>query len=183
MAEQRYVQQYDKIWESSFFACINNKTVCLLCGYQPSVVKKFVIDKHYKSKHVKDYAKYVDQEKFNLIEALKLVYKESRNESSDSDNDTLSSKKATIASYSISHLISKHSKPFTEGEFVKECLIEAVKSFGNSLTLSEAISIPLSKNTVASRINHIASSIEEKLKSLLETCSYFFLCLDESTDN
>ena len=41
----------------------------------------------------------------------------------------------------------------------------------------------MSKNTVVSRINHIASSIEEKLKYLLATCSYFSLCLDESTDN
>jgi len=51
------------------------------------------------------------------------------------------------------------------------------------LTLQEAASIPLSANTVKSRINCIASSLQEKLKSLLESCSYFSLCLDESTDN
>lgn len=95
----------------------------------------------------------------------------------------MSSAKAVTASYAISRLIAKNSKPFTEGEFVKECLIEAVKSFGNSLTLSKASSIPLSRKTVTSRITHIASSIEEKLKYLLATCSYFSLCLDESTDN
>jgi len=51
------------------------------------------------------------------------------------------------------------------------------------LTLQEAASIPLSANTVKSRINCIASSLQEKLKSLLESCVYFSLCLDESTDN
>jgi len=152
------------VWEDSFFACISNKTICLLCGYEPSILKKFVIEKHYKGKHFKEYSKYVDQEKFNLIEGLKLVYGENCSLVLDIDNDATSSAKAVTASYSTSHLIAKNSKPFTEGEFVKECLIEAVKSFGNSLTLSEASSIPLSKKTVASRIIHIASSLEEKLK-------------------
>jgi len=69
-----------------------------------------------------------------------------------------------------------------EGQFVKECLIAAVQSFEESLTLQKAASIPLSANTVKSRINCIASSLQEKLKFLLES-SYFLLCLDESTDN
>ncbi|XP_070171334.1 protein FAM200C-like [Polyergus mexicanus] len=119
-------------------------------------------------------------------QSLKLVYEEgySDNTNFEIDNNAVSSEKAVTASYAISHLIAKHSKPFTEGAFVKECLIEAVKSFGNSLTLAEATSIPLNKKTVAARVTHIAYSIEEKLiKDLLATCSYFSLCLDESTDN
>ena len=79
--------------------------------------------------------------------------------------------------------IAKYSKPFIEGDFIRECLIEAIKSFSNSLTLAKASSIPLTKKTVASRIHNITCSIEEKLKYLLGSCSYFSLCLDESTDN
>ena len=56
---------------------------------------------------------------------------------------------------------------------------EAIKSFDNSLII-KAASIPLTKKTVASRIHSIACSIEEKLKCLLASCSYFSLCLDES---
>lgn len=51
------------------------------------------------------------------------------------------------------------------------------------MTLQEAASIPLSQRTVKSRINDIASSLENKLKYLLDSCSYFSLCIDESTDN
>ena len=131
------------MWEDSFFACISNKTICLLCGYQPSVVKKFVIEKHYIRKHFKEYSKYVDEEKFNLIEGLKLVYQEGCNPIFEVDNNASSSAKAVTAPYAMSRHIAKHSKPFTKGEFIKECLIEAVKSFGNLLTLSEASSIPL----------------------------------------
>jgi len=78
--------------------------------------------------------------------------------------------------------LQKIPNPF-EGKFIKECIIAAVKSFGNSLTLEEAAGIPLSDKTVKSKIDDIASSLEKKLKSLLASCSFFSLCLDESTDN
>ncbi|XP_011872403.1 PREDICTED: general transcription factor II-I repeat domain-containing protein 2A-like, partial [Vollenhovia emeryi] len=138
--------------------------------------------RHYKVKHSNEYSQYVDEEKFNLIEGLKLIYQEGRSPNSDTVNATPSAN-ALTASYAISNLIAKNTKPFCEGKFVKECLIAAVESFGNSLTLEEAASIPLSDKTVKSRIIDIASSLERKLKSLLESCRFFSLCLDESTDN
>ncbi|KYQ54041.1 General transcription factor II-I repeat domain-containing protein 2B [Trachymyrmex zeteki] len=133
----------------NFFALICNKTTYLLYGYQPSIVKKYILCRHYNNIHV---------------------------------DNTASLTRALTASYAISHVIAKHSKPFTDGEFVKKCLIAAVQSFEGSLTLEEAASIPLSKNTVKFRINCIASSLQDELKFLLE-CSFFSLCLDESTDN
>ncbi|XP_076238656.1 general transcription factor II-I repeat domain-containing protein 2A-like [Calliopsis andreniformis] len=103
-------------------------------------------------------------EKFELIEGLKLVNTEN-------------------PSYAISLLIAKKGKPFTEGDFVKKCLTEAVSAFGNSISFEEAASIPLSDKTVASRISDISLSIEEKLSALLNTCRYFSVRLHESTDN
>ena len=106
-----------------------------------------------------------------MIQQLKFVYQEACNSSSDT---ITSSTKAITALYAIFHVIAKHSKPFTDDEFVKECLIATVQSFRDSLTLEEAASILLSANAVKSRINCIASSLQEKLKSLLESCSFFY---------
>ena len=36
------------------------------------------------------------------------------------------SENATFASYEVAHLIAKHGKPFSDGEFVKECLMKVV---------------------------------------------------------
>ena len=36
------------------------------------------------------------------------------------------SENATYASYEVAHLIAKHGKPFSDGEFVKGCLIKVV---------------------------------------------------------
>ena len=56
------------------------------------------------------------------FQGLKLFCQEDCSSSSDT---TTSSTKAITASYAISHVIAK-SKSFTDGEFVKECLIVVV---------------------------------------------------------
>ena len=62
------------------------------------------------------------------------------------------SEKVLIASYAILNLIAKNLKPFSDGKFVKECLIAIVESFRNSVTLVEASSISLSdKNKIVIR--------------------------------
>ncbi|EZA53800.1 hypothetical protein X777_06864, partial [Ooceraea biroi] len=75
-----------------------------------------------------------------------------------------SSVKAFTAWYTISNLIAKNSKPFCEGKFVNKCLIAVVESFGNSLTLEEAASIPLNDKTVKLRIDDSISSSLESVK-------------------
>lgn len=183
-SKQKYKQWYRKVWENYFFAAICGETVCLLCGFKPSTIRQDKIQRHYKRKHFREYAQYVGLEKHNLIEGLKLVFQQSRDVNVESKvEDGTSSKKALTASYKISHMIAKHSKPFSEGTFIKDCMIEAVNAFGGSLNIEDVSSISLSDKTVASRIVNIAGCIEDELQSLLATCSYFSLCLDESTDN
>jgi hypothetical protein len=180
--EKNYKQPFAKTWEDSFFACIANRIVCLLCGFEPTCVKKYVIHRHYECKHSKEYSVYVGHEKSALIAALQLVYQQRFDAMSEvCDNEHIQDK--TIrASYAISHLIAKHSRPFTDGVFIKDCIRAAVKAFGNTVTSEDINNIALSRDTVRSRIIIIACFIEEKLKSLLATCTYFSLCLDESTD-
>jgi len=89
------VQFFDKVWEEIFFASIHSKTTCLLCGYQPSVVKKYVLHRHYNIKHSKNYSIYVDKEKSDIIEGLKLIYQEGC--SSHVDNATSSEKALTTS--------------------------------------------------------------------------------------
>ncbi|KAG5324769.1 GTD2A protein, partial [Pseudoatta argentina] len=66
-------------------------------------------------------------------------------------------------------LIAQNSKLFIEGVFVKNCIVEAVKAFGNSLTLEEAMNIRLSARTITSRIDDISYSIRDKLSTGLDT--------------
>ena len=67
---------------------------------------------------------------------------------------------ATKTSFVISHKIAKNSKPFSEGEFVKECLVDSA-----ALICPEKKAafeqVPLSRRTVTRRIEDIAGILRE----------------------
>jgi len=116
--EKKYVQGFDKSWGVNyFFSYISDRTICLLCGFKPLTVKKFVIERHFKNSHSERYSNYFNSEKLNIIEGLKLVHQEDLIASSNDDDS--SSQKSLQTSYAISLLIAQNSKPFTENTFVK----------------------------------------------------------------
>ena len=77
------------------------RRIFLVCGYQPSVIKKntIFIDIIISS----EYSKYVDKEKFDLIERLKLVHQQSCNSSSfvACDNATTYFSEKALTSYAF----------------------------------------------------------------------------------
>ncbi|XP_065662992.1 general transcription factor II-I repeat domain-containing protein 2-like [Hydra vulgaris] len=85
------------------------------------------------------------------------------------------------ASYNLAHLIAFHSRPFIDGEFIKNCLIktakilcpEKIKDFNN---------ISLSRNTVAERVNDIATDLRSQLTKICKDIEAFSIAVDESTD-
>ena len=85
------------------------------------------------------------------------------------------------ASYIVSEKIAKHSKNYSDGEFVKDCLIvvaeclcpEKRKDFDN---------ISLSQRTITRHIEELATNIESTLKELASKFVCYSLAIDESTD-
>ncbi|KAI6660135.1 hypothetical protein LOD99_10527 [Oopsacas minuta] len=86
-----------------------------------------------------------------------------------------------VASYNISLLIAKSGKPHTMGEnLILPAIQEAVTTVMHSDGRSVIKSMPLSNDTVARRINLMASDVEKTLYSILKTTE-FSLQIDEST--
>ena len=85
------------------------------------------------------------------------------------------------ASYIVSEKIAKHSKNYSDGEFVKECL-QAVVDILCPGRKKEIDNISLSRRTVTRRIDELATNIEMGLKELASKFKYFSLAIDESTD-
>ena len=74
------------------------------------------------------------------------------------------SEAAVHASYVLSELIAKHSKPFTEGDFIKECLIKAAEIVcPGSVKAFQVIS--LTRNTVAERVTDLAGNLSDQIKA------------------
>ena len=92
-----------------------------------------------------------------------------------------SNKDSVRASFVISEMIAKSSRPFTEGLFVKECLVKASDILCPSeIKLFEGLS--LSPNTVASRVADLAANVEEQLVATAKDFESFSIAFDESTD-
>ena len=72
-------------------------------------------------------------------------------------------------------------KPFTDGEFVKECLLTAV-DFVCPEKKSLFADISLSARTVTRRIEDLSADVKLSLKELTRQFEFFAIALDESTD-
>ncbi|KAG6922308.1 GTF2I repeat domain containing 2B [Chelydra serpentina] len=78
-------------------------------------------------------------------------------------------------------MIAKSSRPFTEGLFVKECLMKASEILcPDRKKVFEGIS--LSANTVACRITDLADNVQKQLIQISKDFEAFSIALDEHTD-
>ena len=83
-------------------------------------------------------------------------------------------------SFKLSEAIAEKGKPFSDGEFIKHCLlIFAELSCPEKKHLIEQT---LSRYTVARRIDTMACHLEAALAENINKFSHFSLALDESTD-
>ena len=85
------------------------------------------------------------------------------------------------ASYIVAEKIAKYSKTYSDGEFIKECLL-AVSEIVCPEKKKDFENISLSRRTVTRRIEELGSDIESSLMKLCLKFESFSLAIDESTD-
>ncbi|GCC41366.1 hypothetical protein chiPu_0025430, partial [Chiloscyllium punctatum] len=84
-------------------------------------------------------------------------------------------------SYIISHTIARNSKPFSDGEFIKECLLDSAELI--RLEKKKAFeNVPFSRRTVTRRTGDIARNLELQLQHRVVNFDFFSVALDESCD-
>ena len=164
---------FNKKWTAKYlFTEVGGKAVCLVCGERIAVFKDFNLSRHYETKHAEKYKSLTDSEKAGTSEALlaKLQKQQGYFTKLHTSRDA-----ATKTSFVISHKIAKNSKPFSEGEFVKECLVD-----------SAALICPEKKEAFEqvplSRLENIEGNLELQLQREVASFDFFSLALDESCD-
>ena len=161
-----------------FFIQIKEKPMCLLCSEPVSVMKEYNVKRHYISKHSSLYDSFQGQRRKQEVGKLIKELKEQQTifvKKRDDTDDIIR------ASYIVSEKIAKHSKNYSDGEFVKECLLAVVDILCPSRK-KEIDNISLSRRTVTRRIDELATNIEIGLKELASKFKYISLAIDESTD-
>ena len=99
------------------------KPICLICSESVSVNKEHNLKRYHEMKH-KSYNAYKPSERKEKLEKLTANLDRQQNIFKKQNTEI---EKNTKTSYIVSYLITKKMKPFTEGKFIKECMISVVR--------------------------------------------------------
>lgn len=161
-----------------FFVNIKNKPVCLVCNESVSVMKEYNLKRHYDTKHSSKMDAVQGQFRLDKVRDLR---KKLENQQFTFTRQNAESELSVKVSYIISEQIAKQSKPFTDGEFVKQCMESAAEIL--CPTQKHLFSkVSLSGVTVARRIEELSQDIEISLKDRASKFVFYSVALDESTD-
>ncbi|CAK1581085.1 unnamed protein product [Parnassius mnemosyne] len=117
-------RQFQEIWtEKYFFVWSHNKVVCLICKNSVVIAKEYNVKRHYETQHP-TFTKFTGELRKQKMLSLKreLIGQQAMFTKPIQDSET-----ATEVSYEISRMIAKRSRPFNDGDFVKEFIEIAAK--------------------------------------------------------
>ncbi|XP_056642617.1 general transcription factor II-I repeat domain-containing protein 2-like [Diorhabda sublineata] len=171
-------RHFQEKWTEEFFFILHNgKPICLLCNESISVMKEFNIKRHYSTKHATQHS-LTGQLRTDKIQKLKANIEKQQQmfhkQRTQLDN-------VVKASFIVSSKLTKALKPFAEGEFIKECMLEVCGILCPGKK-NEFEKISLSRRTVVRRIEMMANDIKTTLTDRMAGFDSFSIALDESTD-
>lgn len=155
------------------------KAQCVICLKTVAVLKEFNVRRHWESEHGKSsYASMSAGERKAALTRLSGNLQKStylfRKQAEKGEN-------LSRASYEVSRLIAARMKPFSDGDFIKECLLTTVDSICPEQR-STFENVSLSSRTVRRRIEDMSDDIHDSVKSRICDLVAFSIALDESTD-
>ncbi|XP_055726157.1 general transcription factor II-I repeat domain-containing protein 2-like [Salvelinus fontinalis] len=166
-------------WESEYmFTEVAGKPVCLLCGESVAVLKEYNLRRHYETKHA-DKNKNMDMEqRLQKAEELKrgvksrqALFKKAKSQG----------QAAVKASFILAEEIAKSARPFTEGDFIKNCMIKVCDEVCPEKR-QLFLNVSLSRNTIAERVDQLSINLKEQLVKKGKDFIAYSLAVDESTD-
>uniref|UniRef100_A0A023F0X1 Proteinral transcription factor ii-i repeat domain-containing protein 2b n=1 Tax=Triatoma infestans TaxID=30076 RepID=A0A023F0X1_TRIIF len=171
-------RNFNEAWTVKYlFTNINKKAICLVCQETIAVFKEYNLNRHFTTKHPK-YASHSLKELQTVAENLAKNFNNQQNIFTKQSNIE---KSTTKASYVVAHKIAKLCKPFSEAEFVKQCMVQVSEiCCPEKKHIFENVS--LSRRTIARRIENISGNLLDQLRTKIADFTYCSLALDESCD-
>jgi len=141
-------------------------------------MKKYNNRRHYETHHVERYRGFQGQPRREKVKELMAGLKKQQPVFTSS-RDT--SATAVKASYLTTNDIALASKPYSEGEFMKTCILKAAEIMCSE-KLQVFANISPTRNTVVERISNIFVNLDSQLRNKVKLFVTFSVALDESTD-
>ena len=157
--------------EKYFFVEADNHTAnCLTCSESIAVLKEYNLRRHYETKHQSKYSKLSDKLRTEKFQSMKRNLQSQRGlfVKKFTENESISR-----TSYKIVQKIVEQGKPFTDGNYTKECLMEAVNNLRpkNSNLLA---GISVSTISVVRRTEELGENIVAQIPQRI-SCGVFWL--------
>ncbi|XP_013908076.1 PREDICTED: general transcription factor II-I repeat domain-containing protein 2-like [Thamnophis sirtalis] len=166
---------FQKRWEAEYlFVDIEGTAVCLVCRDIMAVFEEYNMRWHYETKHHDRYKNMSVQQKIKTVEELRknlmsFIKAKTQREA------------AVKATFIVAEEIAKAAWPFTEGEFLKRCMVKVCEVLCPDQ--KEAfLNLSLSRNTIAGRIGELATVLQGQLVEKGKDFIAYSLAVDESSD-
>lgn len=160
------------------FTDVAGKPVCLLCGESVAVMKEYNLRRHHETKHA-DKTENMDMEqRLQKVEELKRGLKSRQGLFRKAKSQ---SEAAVRASFILAEEIAKSSRPFTEGDFIKDCMLKVCDEVCPDKR-QLFLNVSLSRNTIAERIDLLSINLKKQLVKKGKDFIAYSLAVDESTD-
>ncbi|KAF2881004.1 hypothetical protein ILUMI_25152 [Ignelater luminosus] len=174
VARQRKVRKFKEEWTRKFlFKQVQNKAVCLVCNTTFEVLTKFNLKRHFENKH-RDYVAVSSEELKKLSEKLQKEWLQRQSTIAPPRNTHIA---PTKTCYLIAYKIAKECRPLVDGEFVKECMLEASHLLcPDQKQLFENIN--LTKDTLVCQINYISDNLFNQLNLKADNFKFCALALE-----
>lgn len=134
------------------------KCVCLICQESVAVMKEYNVKRHYERKH-HSFKCYTGAERDQKVKQLAAVLLAQQQQFFHANK---AQENSTLASYEVTHLITRHGKPFEPGKLIKECLMK-VATIICPEKMQDFKNISLSRNTVGWRIEDLSANLKEQV--------------------
>lgn len=180
-------REFNEQWENEllFIAGPSGKPLCIVCENTLSQNRRHDLNRHYKTQHQTEIE---GKLKLVLGSELRKEYVTKKKEEIRRRQNVFTKRSCeslgmTEASYEIALALAKKRKAFSDGEeIVKPCLQIFARRLGDKSIEKKADEIALSKQTVTRRTEELSDDVSQQLKDLVNSCTFFSLALDESTD-
>ena len=165
---------FNKDWMPKYFLTeIDNERVCLPCNQSVAVLKGYNISRHYAT------------EQGNYGTNLSEAERQTRATELDRKlarlqimlvKSTLAQKSSTQASFLVAYHLAKHKKPFSDGEFIKKCMLDVADQVCPEKR-QKFEEVSFLRRTLACRIETNGENLTSQFKGIVPSFQLFSLDL------
>lgn len=169
---------FNERWTNDYFCVLHkDKAICLICHEGISSLKEYNVRRHYESRH-SNYSSLEGEARNNRVTSLTKSLTQQQNFFKRRCDENVS---LVSASYHVAKYIAESGRPFSDGEFVKTCMMKVIEEICPDKTACVG-NVSLSRATITRRIDDMGEELHNILIEKGKDFRYFSLALDESND-